>query len=119
MKESELRMLFLRISNFYSGFSYDDYKVEEWVGLLEHVSYDRACTNLASYALNPMNEYPPHPGILAASNVQQSSGPAVLNAAETMIMLEDREREQQSFVSMPDHVKEAAKQLGLLSTTTD
>lgn len=109
MKESELRILFLRIANFYSGFSYDDFKVEEWLELLRHVSFERAADNLAAYTLNPNNEFPPHPGILAASIVQRSSGPVVLDATETRSMLENYE--QESLVRMPDHVKEAAKRI--------
>lgn len=112
MKESEIRRLFLRIGNFYSGFAYDDFRVEEWRLLLEDVPFARASENLATYTLNPANTYPPHPGVLASSPIQQSSGPAILNAEETRLMLKNRDEEySKKAVPMPNHVKEAVKRL--------
>ncbi|MGG1637199.1 hypothetical protein [Paenibacillus sp. NRS-1760] len=115
MKESEIRTLFFRMANLFN-FSYDDYTVEEWLRVLEHIPFEQAEVNLDAYALNPDNEYAPRPGILAAKSILQAKGPAVLDAAETMIMLENRDKE--TFVPMPKTVKEAMKRIAL-STTND
>lgn len=118
MKESEIRRLFLRIGNFYSSFAYDDYKVEEWRQLLENVSFDRASENLAAYTLNPANTFPPHPGVLASSQVQRSSGPAIPNAVETQLILKEREQDYSGpVIRMPEHLRERVKRLGQLPST--
>ncbi|WP_331701537.1 hypothetical protein [Paenibacillus sp. IITD108] len=111
-------MLLLRISNFYNAFYFDDFKVTEWLNLLSHIPYDQASANLEAYTLNIQNQYPPHPGILAATAIQQSTGQAVLDAAETRLMLEGRMVEEKDFVGMPEHVKEAARQIARESTDT-
>jgi hypothetical protein len=117
VKESEIRRLFLRIGNFYSSFAYDDYKVEEWRLLLENVPFARATENLAAYTLNPANTFPPHPGVLASSAIQQSVGPAILNAAETQLMLEGRDQEYDSpIVRMPEQLRERMKRFGQSSS---
>lgn len=113
MKESEIRMLFIKISNFYNTFAYDDLKVQEWQEILEGVTYNRAVANLKKHTLNPSNEFPPHPGKLAVMPAQQNSGPAIPNAEETRQMLKDRDEAYSlKAIIMPDFVKEAAKQIG-------
>lgn len=120
MKESELRLIFLRISNRYPSFAYDDFKVNDWLELLSSVPAKLAFDNLRKYCLNPENTYPPHPGILAATTTQQANGPAIPNAIETRRMLE--ERNQLLLMSggkcIPESVREAMRNLGTKSSDT-
>lgn len=112
MEEVEVRQLFLIILNTYSGFQYDDDKVEIWVDILHDVPFELAQVNLRKYIRNAENKFPPHPGALAESAVQRSDGPYVLNAAETRLMLDERDREyNQKAIPMPDHIRERMKSL--------
>jgi hypothetical protein len=114
VKESEIRLLFLRISNRYTGFSYDDYKVGDWLELLKDVPVERANANLRKYSLDPHNTFPPHPGILAATTVQQTNGPYIPNAEETRQMFAERDLEYGLMLQapIPQSVRERMIELG-------
>jgi hypothetical protein len=114
VKEYEIRELFLKISNFYNNFLYDDYKVELWRETLDDIPYHLANSNLLRYIRNPENKFPPHPGALSESAVQSSNGPYVLNAEETRLMLDDGDHDyNQTAVKLPEHIRERVKHLGL------
>lgn len=117
MKESEIRMLFLKISNRYAGFAYDDFKVKDWLELLEEVPFERATVNLRRYCLNPDNTFPPHPGILAERAVQGCAGNYVPDAQETRLMLEKWDRQLLTAGSsfIPETARERMRQLGYKS----
>lgn len=109
----EIRQLFLILLNTYN-FYYDDDKVAVWTNILADVPFTTAQKNLRNYILNPENEYPPHPGALAQTNVERSAGPQILNAVETRIMLDQMDAERQQAPSrVPEHIKERVKLLGL------
>jgi hypothetical protein len=112
MEEVEVRLLFLIILNSYNGFAYDDDKVNTWTDLLWDVPFVQAQSNLRKYILNTENKFPPHPGVLAETMVQRSEGPYIPNAAETRLMLEERDRVNQSLViPMPAYTREELRQL--------
>lgn len=112
--EFEVRILFLKISNRYAGFAYDDFKVNDWLELLKNVPVERATENLRRYCLNPINTFPPHPGILAETATQSSISNFVPNAEETLSMLERRDKYFLSDGSsgIPETSKERMRQLG-------
>lgn len=115
MKESELRMIFMQISNRYPSFAYDDFKVNDWLGLLSSVPISQASENLKKYCLNPDNSFPPHPGVLAATSSQQISGRAIPNAKETSLMLENRHRlalATRGLEGIPEKVIEEVRNIG-------
>ncbi|HIW32680.1 MAG TPA: hypothetical protein IAA29_07825 [Candidatus Paenibacillus intestinavium] len=113
MKEYEIRQMFLKIANAYSSFAYDDFKVSIWLDLLQDVPFTRANNNLNRYILNPSHEFPPHPGILAESDIQHTKGAYVPNAEETRLMLADQKRESiQITKEIPQFVREQVKLLG-------
>lgn len=86
MNESHIRKLFLAIENT-MPFAYDDYKVELWRSLLQHIPYEVAQDNLRRYLLTPPERrYPIYPGVLAAG--YQTGIPS---AVETRAMLQQRE----------------------------
>jgi len=90
VKESEIRELFMEIENIYGGlFTYDDYKVELWRRLLVDVSYELAEDNLYRFTMNPMNKFPPHPGVLAQRPVERALGPDIPNVEETRAILDE------------------------------
>lgn len=101
MKEYQVRQLFLIISNGFHSFTYDDFKVELWRDLLDHVPFAHAEANLRQYMLDRENKFPPHPGVLAASKVQSAAGPDIPNAEETRRMLEKREAEIKQLTIVP------------------
>lgn len=119
MQEYELRQLFLKISNRYSSFAYDDFKVHEWLELLVDTPYELALANVNGYTLNPDNQFPPHPGILADKGNRQQMGPYIPNAEETRLMLEERERKMLTTTTgIPESVRERMRQLGAKSPST-
>ena len=120
MKESEIRQLFLKISNRYSSFAYDDFKVNDWLELLSDVSFEQAKENLRQYCLNPDNTFPPHPGALAATTIQKAEGPYVPNAEETRRMLDEMEQlrlKSGTSTGIPQSARERMKALGFPRST--
>jgi hypothetical protein len=118
MEEADVLKLFMIIDNSYSGFAYDDDKVDIWMLILSDVPFDLAQINLWKYIRNPENKFPPHPGALAESAVQSSNGPYILNAEETRLMLDDRDREyNKKAIKLPDHTRERVKLIGLPQRT--
>ncbi len=113
MKESEIRQIFLKISNRYNGFVYDDFKVDDWQELLSEVSFERAMENLRTYSLNPDNVFPPHPGILAVMPAQRRVGRDVPNALETRLMLDEHEQLRIKIQNdvIPESFREAMRKL--------
>ena len=118
MRESEIRQIFFRISNRYSSFAYDDFKVSDWQDLLQNVPFDRAMGNLRRYSLNPENTFPPHPGILAEMPAQHKTGRDVPNAIETRRMLDEHDRLLSSVqnAAIPESFREAMRKLAARST---
>lgn len=113
MKEYEIRQLFLKIANTYSSFAYDDFKVSIWLELLEGISFTTANKNLNRYILNPSHDFPPHPGILAESEIQRKVGAHIPNAEETRLMLAEQASEiSQIPKEIPQFVREQVKLLG-------
>lgn len=92
MKESEIRILFQKISNRYSNFAFDDFKVDDWTDLLKDVPSERATENLRRYCLNPENQFPPHPGILAEKPVQRCEGNYIPDAQETRRTIKEKDK---------------------------
>lgn len=117
MKESEIRTLFLKISNRYTSFAYDDFKVNDWLELLGEVPFERATDNLRRYCLNAVNIFPPHPGILAENAVQSCIGNYIPNAEETRRMLEEQDRFllTEGSSNIPESARERMRQLGYKS----
>lgn len=107
MKEFEIRRLFLEISNCYN-FAFDDYKVNLWLEILRDIPFALAMKNLRSYIRDPENKFPPHPGVLAQTDIQKSAGPYIPSAAETRLMLEEGKRQ---VIPLPKHVREEVEKL--------
>lgn len=118
MKESEIRQIFLKISNRYNGFVYDDFKVEDWRELLLGVPFGLALENLRKYSLNPENTFPPHPGILAGTSILNRQGPDIPNANETRIMMAERDRmiSTSEYGQIPESFREAMRRVAAKSS---
>ncbi|MDB5053245.1 MAG: hypothetical protein JWM44_1295 [Bacilli bacterium] len=118
MKESELMQIFLIISNYYNGFAYDGFKVNEWLKLLNDIPFEQAMANLRKYTLNPANSFPPHPGILAETSTQIAVGPYVPGVEETRLMLDKMDQQSSgNRPPIPEFVHERMKSLGLFRPT--
>lgn len=65
MNEPEVRKLLLVIRNSYSGFDYDDDKVEIWTDLLRDVPFPLAQMNARNHIMDSKKPFPPTPGELA------------------------------------------------------
>ncbi|GKS14750.1 hypothetical protein YDYSY3_57500 [Paenibacillus chitinolyticus] len=89
MNEVEIRKIFMLIDNVFAGFSYDDFKVNLWLRILEDVPYTLAEANFYSYTRDPENKFPPTPGQLAKRPAQAAEGRAIPDAAETRLMLDN------------------------------
>lgn len=102
------------IRNRWDAFRYDDFKLEDWRSLLDGVvTYEQAKANLDRYSLNPNNQFPPHPGVLAEKATQRAVGPAVPNAEETRKMLDHQEQELLRIATEPPEAfREALRRLG-------
>lgn len=117
MKESEIRTLFLKISNRYTNFAYDDFKVNDWLELLGEVPIERATENLRRYCLDAANTFPPHPGILAENPGISFDGNYVPNAEDTRLMLENHDLMLcEDSSSIPESAIERMRQLGYKPT---
>lgn len=120
MQEIEVRQLFLIILNTYHGFQFDDTKVKIWLDLLKDVPFDRAQRNLRNYIKNPSNQFPPHPGVLAATVAQLAKGPHVPGVEETRLLLQEYDelfRRHQANTQLPDGIRERVKSLAGPSTS--
>ena len=101
MNESHIRKLFMVLENA-MPFAYDDFKVELWRSLLQHVPFEVAEENLRKYLLLPPEKrYPIYPGVLAAGYGQSE----VPNAAETRAMLQARREQAKLIAPPPDRLK--------------
>lgn len=113
MKETELIKLFATIQNTYSGFAFDRFKIQLWLDLLKNVPFELAQNNLRRYLMDPENKFPPHPGVLAATPTANAGGPAIPDAAETRMMLDELDRlALLPPAPIPEHFREAVKRLG-------
>lgn len=92
MKETEIIQLFTVIQNTHSTFSFDRFKMELWLDLLQDVPFELAQANLRRYCLNPENKFPPHPGVLAENPNQNPEGRYIPNAQETLLMLDNQDK---------------------------
>lgn len=123
MNEIEVKKLFLIINNTYPNFPIDDIKITIWADLLRDVPFERAQSNLRSYVMDSNNKFPPHPGELAKSNLQETQGRYVPNAAETRTLLDKLRGERnnevlmlpQSALEMKERLKEIAGKQHYLS----
>jgi hypothetical protein len=118
VQEFEIRILFLKISNRYAGFAYDDFKVEDWLELLKDVPVERATENLRRFCLNAANTFPPHPGILAENASQSSASNYVPNAQETLLLLDKWEQHllTEGSSGIPETARERMRKLGYKSS---
>jgi hypothetical protein len=102
----------LIILNAYNSFIYDDDKVAIWVEILKDVPFELAQANLRKYIRDPENKFPPHPGALAVTQTQYSSGPYIPNAEETLRMLEEREVQfRLKGAAPPENLREVVRSL--------
>jgi hypothetical protein len=114
MNEIEVKKLFLIINETYSNFSISDVKITIWADLLREVPFDRAQRNLRSYVMDSNNKFPPHPGELAKSHLQEAQGRYVPDAAETRALIEAQKQDASGVMMLPQcaiDMKERLKQL--------
>lgn len=116
MTRAEIWKMFGRIVQFYPNFAArseedDEARVEAWHEILRDVPFDRAMVNLKRYVSDPVNRFPPHPGILAADLSSESEMYHEYMITAGRQMLDEHNQRLEAAVPPPSDVSRKVREI--------